>query len=103
MAFKKGTSGNPAGRPKGSVNKDNEELREMIRTRTPNVLAVVFDKADEGDLYACKLILDRCIPTLKSVEQKIVSHEKITRGKGLTQETVNELRREILGIPDETE
>ena len=30
MPFKKGTSGNPVGRPKGSLNKVTQELREQI-------------------------------------------------------------------------
>ncbi len=30
MPFKKGTSGNPIGRPKGSLNKVTQELREQI-------------------------------------------------------------------------
>jgi len=30
MPFKKGTSGNPIGRPKGSLNKVTQEIREQI-------------------------------------------------------------------------
>ncbi len=30
MAFEKGESGNPAGRPKGALNKKTKELRQMI-------------------------------------------------------------------------
>ena len=30
MPFKKGTSGNPVGRPKGSLNKITQEIREQI-------------------------------------------------------------------------
>ena len=30
MPFKKGESGNPVGRPKGSLNKTTQELREQI-------------------------------------------------------------------------
>ena len=31
MGLKKGQTNNPAGRPKGSINKVNKELREMIK------------------------------------------------------------------------
>lgn len=30
MAFKKGTSGNPAGKPKGAVNKTTSDLRQWV-------------------------------------------------------------------------
>ena len=42
--FEKGQSGNPAGRPKGSVNKNTKELRELIT----NFLLENFEEMQQG-------------------------------------------------------
>lgn len=42
MPFKKGQSGNPAGKPKGAVNKTDEHLREFLR----QITADYFNGAD---------------------------------------------------------
>lgn len=59
--FKPGESGNPAGRPKGSVNRQLAELREAAA----KVLPLVVEKALAGDADAQKLILDRALPRVK--------------------------------------
>ena len=63
MAFKKGESGNPAGRPRGSVNKN----LQMLRAAAEAILPDLIDRAKSGDLEAQKLILDRGIPRLRAV------------------------------------
>ena len=63
MAFKKGESGNPAGRPRGSVNKNLQMLRDAASAILPDLI----DRAKSGDLEAQKLILDRGIPRLRAV------------------------------------
>lgn len=59
--FKPGESGNPAGRPKGSVNRQLAELRAAA----DRVLPLVVEKALAGDADAQKLILDRALPRTK--------------------------------------
>lgn len=62
----------PKGRIKGSKNKLTL-LREAVLTKTeykildelPKIIAVVCKKAEEGDLTAAKLILERVIPVRK--------------------------------------
>ena len=61
--FKPGESGNPAGRPKGSVNLQLAALREAA----DKVLPLVVEKALAGDADAQKLILDRALPRMKAV------------------------------------
>jgi hypothetical protein len=67
MAFSKGQSGNPAGRPKGAPNRTTA----MIRSACPDVLRTVIDAAKGGDMAAASLILSRGVPTLKA------SHEPV--------------------------
>ena len=61
--FKKGESGNPAGRPPGSSNKNLQILRDAAE----EILPVVIEKAKNGDADAQRLILDRGLPRLKPV------------------------------------
>ena len=61
--FKPGQSGNPAGRPKGSVNRQLSELRKAA----DKVLPLVIEKALAGDSDAQRLILDRALPRMKAV------------------------------------
>ena len=63
MVFQPGQSGNPAGRPKGSANKNLAMLRDAVE----KVLPLVVDRALAGDAEAQKLILERGLPKLKSV------------------------------------
>ena len=63
MAFKKGASGNPAGRPRGSVNKNLQMLRDAAEAILPDLIK----RAKSGDMEAQKLILDRGIPRLRAV------------------------------------
>ena len=73
--FKKGTSGNKRGRPKGAKNKKTE-LQEALLSKTSDlmiqnlnkVVEIVIEKAQGGDLTAAKMIMDRLIPVKKAVE-----------------------------------
>jgi len=62
MSFKKGQSGNPSGRPK----QDTANLKPLLAQHGESVLQKVIDAALEGDLTACKLVLDRLYPAIKS-------------------------------------
>lgn len=71
--FKKGVSGNPRGRPKGSKNKSTilreamlEKTDRMLSKEVPAVLHVVLNAAKGGDMAAAKMILDRAVPVKKA-------------------------------------
>ena len=67
--FKKGmTSLNPTGRPKGSVNKYAALSRELMNDNAVEIVAVVLQKAKEGDVHCLKMCLDRILPVHKAVD-----------------------------------
>jgi len=64
MPFQPRQFGNPAGSPKGSVNKQLAMLREAGE----HVLPLVVERACNGDAEAQKLILERGLPRLKPID-----------------------------------
>ena len=65
--WKKGQSGNPAGRPKGSG--EVAQLRRAIAAQVPALLAKLMAQALQGDTAAARLLLERAIAPLKAAEQ----------------------------------
>jgi hypothetical protein len=63
--FAKGRSGNPKGRPQGSRNRVTVMLEAIMEDKAEAILETVIQKAEEGDLAAAKLILDRVCPPRK--------------------------------------
>lgn len=66
--LKKGVCLNPAGRPKGSVNKYTALSRELMSTKGPEIVEKVIEMALEGDRTCLKMCMDRILPTTKAVE-----------------------------------
>ena len=83
--FEKGISGNPAGRPQGRT--PGAKLRKAIEAKADDILQSVIDAAVNGDMAACKMLLDRITPTLKPQAQAIILPVK---------ETLSELGNEII-------
>ena len=65
--FKAGQSGNPAGRPRGTVS----PVTRLIRESSLDVVATVIDAAKGGDMQAAALILARGVPTLKATQEPV--------------------------------
>jgi hypothetical protein len=61
---KKGQSGNPAGRPKGSLNPATR-LRRQIADDLPTIIGTLVARAKDGDVQAAGVLLARCLPVLK--------------------------------------
>lgn len=70
MQFTKGSSGNPAGRPKGIKDK-RHRFNEAIESMIPDVLESVFQKAVSGDMAAAKMLLDRSLPTKRPEQERV--------------------------------
>lgn len=64
--WKPGKSGNPKGRTPGTG--DVPKLRAAIAARVPEILNKLLELALEGDTGAARLLLERAIAPLKSIE-----------------------------------
>lgn len=64
--WKPGQSGNPAGRPKGVS--EVGKIRAAIAARVPEILKKLIEQALDGDTSAARLLLERAIAPLKSIE-----------------------------------
>jgi Family of unknown function (DUF5681) len=80
MAFKKGQSGNPKGRPRGIINQ--AKLRTSIAKDIPEILVALTNAAKSGDVAACKLLLDRVLPALKPEDAPV----RLPLGQDLAQD-----------------
>jgi hypothetical protein len=65
-SWRKGKSGNPAGRKAGSGTLT--PLREQIAEHLPAIIGKLVELAKGGDVAACRVLLERCIPVLKPAE-----------------------------------
>lgn len=63
MPFKPGQSGNPRGRTPGSGTAG--KVRAMLEGKAADLVAVVLQRAMDGDPVALRLCLDRICPALK--------------------------------------
>lgn len=68
--WKKGVSGNPAGRPKGALSK-RERIAQSLNGDGPDVVRVVIDKALEGDMTAAGLVLSRLMAPVKAQSEPV--------------------------------
>ncbi|MFT4063364.1 DUF5681 domain-containing protein [Paraburkholderia sp.] len=68
--FRKGESGNPAGKPKGARDK-RTALRELLQPHAADLVKKAVELALAGDTTALRICIDRCIPAIKAKDQPI--------------------------------
>jgi hypothetical protein len=69
MAFEKGRSGNPAGRPPGATLAG--KLRAAVGKDFDALLQAVMEAAKGGDMTAANLLLSRVVPTVRPVQEPV--------------------------------
>lgn len=67
---KGGPSPNPAGRPRGVLDK-RTKVSQALADDAPAIARVVIDAALEGDMQAASLVLSRIAPTLRAQSQSV--------------------------------
>ena len=70
MAWQKGQTGNPKGRPRKSQ-KTMAQLRSQISEHLPDVIDVLASAAKDGDVQAARILVERCVPSMRAIEQNV--------------------------------
>ena len=76
MAWQKGKSGNPKGRPRKSQ-KTMAQLRGQISEHLPDVIEVLAGAAKEGDVQAARILVERCVPSMRAIDQNVNVNEAV--------------------------
>lgn len=63
MRFQPGHTGNPAGRPAGSLNKKTLALEDAFAEHAEEIVANVIDRAKAGEPAAMRMCMERMVPT----------------------------------------
>ena len=91
MPWKQGQSGNPKGRPRKSQ-KTMAQLRTQISEHLPDVIEVLADAAKVGDVQAARILVERCIPSMRALDQNINVNESV---RGISDEELLNLINEF--------
>jgi hypothetical protein len=65
MAFKKGKSGNPGGKPKGALNQTTMAAQELLDGEAQALTRKAVELAQDGNVMALRLCLERLVPPRK--------------------------------------
>jgi hypothetical protein len=92
VPWKQGESGNPRGRPRKSQ-KSMAQLRSQISEHLPDVIEVLANAAKEGDVQAARILVERCVPSMRALDQNINVNDSV---RSISDE-------ELLGLMNEFE
>ena len=91
MPWKQGQSGNPKGRPRKSQ-KTMAQLRSQISEHLPDVIEVLANAAKDGDVQASRILVERCVPSMRALDQNINVNESV---RGISDEELLSLMNEF--------
>ena len=91
MPWKQGQSGNPKGRPRKSQ-KTMAPLRSQISEHLPDVIEVLANAAKDGDVQAARILVERCVPSMRALDQNINVNESV---RGISDEELLSLMNEF--------
>ena len=80
MPFTKGNSGNPLGRPKGSLNHSTKEVKEFLSSALDtNKIKEMLERIEEPTDYinAIFKLLPYCVPKVKPIDAEMDDRESI--------------------------
>ena len=95
MQFKPGESGNPEGRPKGSLNRRTQLVR-LLEPRAEELVNKMVELALGGDSNALRLCIERLIPKASSGAMSTTLPELDINKVGLSIEIITEVMRQVL-------
>jgi hypothetical protein len=71
VAYPKGTSGNPKGRPQGAVNKLTRAVNNLAAKEGPGIVKAVIEAAKLGDPQCRILFFRYCLPRVRFVDTPV--------------------------------
>jgi hypothetical protein len=89
--FRKGSTGNPAGRPRGSRNQATLACEQLLQAAAPDLIRVLIEEAQKGNMQAMRLCLDRMypapkerslqlpLPPIESAKDLPIAYQEVTR------------------------
>ncbi|MBK7099474.1 MAG: hypothetical protein IPH58_15565 [Sphingobacteriales bacterium] len=100
MAFKKGNSGNPQGRPAGTANKTTEAIRatvnQFISDNLPNIQAEYNNLESKDKLEFLNKLLAYTLPKLQAVQMDATIQPPPIDVSQLSNKQVKDLLNEII-------
>tara|TARA_Y100000588_G_scaffold285241_1_gene302917 strand:+ start:234 stop:470 length:237 start_codon:yes stop_codon:yes gene_type:complete len=53
------------------------QLRGQISEHLPAVIEVLADAAKEGDVQAARILVERCVPSMRAIDQNVNVNEAV--------------------------